>query len=116
MLATTLNVEFDPDRSWDEKKQIYRLVEQDRPHRKCHSVGGRRQARPLDHRDRIRGSDLRLIFEGNTAATVRATCDSRFSLGVLWLRALRRLLSDTFASRRKAVRHHRTSYFLNTSW
>src|SRR5215469_3463197 len=25
MLATTLNVEFDPDRSWDEKKQIYRL-------------------------------------------------------------------------------------------
>ena len=25
MLATTLNVEFDPDSSWDEKKQIYRL-------------------------------------------------------------------------------------------
>ena len=25
MLATTLNVEFDSDRSWDEKKQIYRL-------------------------------------------------------------------------------------------
>ncbi|HEV8379555.1 MAG TPA: arginine decarboxylase, pyruvoyl-dependent [Tepidisphaeraceae bacterium] len=25
MLATTLDVEFDPDRSWDEKKQIYRL-------------------------------------------------------------------------------------------
>ena len=25
MLATTLNVEFDPDKSWDEKKQIYRL-------------------------------------------------------------------------------------------
>src|SRR5436853_3070470 len=25
MLATTLNVDFDPDRSWDEKKQIYRL-------------------------------------------------------------------------------------------
>ena len=25
MLATTLNVEFYPDRSWDEKKQIYRL-------------------------------------------------------------------------------------------
>jgi len=24
MLATTLNVEFDPDRSWDEKKEIYR--------------------------------------------------------------------------------------------
>jgi arginine decarboxylase len=25
MLATTLNVEFDPDKSWDEKKQIYRV-------------------------------------------------------------------------------------------
>ena len=25
MLATTLNVSFDPDRSWDEKKEIYRI-------------------------------------------------------------------------------------------
>jgi arginine decarboxylase len=25
MLATTLNVEFDPDTSWDEKKEIYRI-------------------------------------------------------------------------------------------
>ena len=25
MLATTLNVEVDPDRSWDEKKEIYRI-------------------------------------------------------------------------------------------
>jgi arginine decarboxylase len=25
MLATTLNVTFDPDRSWDEKKEIYRI-------------------------------------------------------------------------------------------
>ena len=25
MLATTLSVEFDPDRSWDEKKEIYRI-------------------------------------------------------------------------------------------
>ena len=25
MLATTLGVEFDPDRSWDEKKEVYRL-------------------------------------------------------------------------------------------
>src|SRR5207245_9561691 len=25
MLATTLNVEFDPDRSWAEKKEIYRI-------------------------------------------------------------------------------------------
>ena len=25
MLATTLNVEFNPDTSWDEKKEIYRI-------------------------------------------------------------------------------------------
>jgi arginine decarboxylase len=25
MLATTLDLEFDPDRSWDEKKEIYRI-------------------------------------------------------------------------------------------
>ena len=25
MLATTLNVEFDPDKSWDEKKETYRI-------------------------------------------------------------------------------------------
>jgi arginine decarboxylase len=25
MLATTLDVEFDPDKSWDEKKEVYRL-------------------------------------------------------------------------------------------
>ena len=28
MLATTLGVEFDPDRSWDEKKEVYRLSNQ----------------------------------------------------------------------------------------
>jgi arginine decarboxylase len=25
MLATTLDVDFDPDTSWDEKKEIYRI-------------------------------------------------------------------------------------------
>jgi arginine decarboxylase len=25
MLATTLNVEFDPEKSWDEKKEVYRM-------------------------------------------------------------------------------------------
>ncbi len=28
MLATTLDVEFDPDKSWDEKKEIYRISKQ----------------------------------------------------------------------------------------
>src|SRR3982751_2764573 len=28
MLATTLGVEFDPDKSWDEKKEVYRLSKQ----------------------------------------------------------------------------------------
>ncbi len=31
MLATTLDLEFDPDKSWDEKKNIY-ASQQDRPH------------------------------------------------------------------------------------
>jgi len=31
MLATTLGVEFDPDKSWDEKKAVYRLSRQIRP-------------------------------------------------------------------------------------
>ena len=28
MLATTLGLEFDPDKSWDEKKEVYRLSNQ----------------------------------------------------------------------------------------
>ena len=28
MLATTLGLEFDPDTSWDEKKEVYRLSNQ----------------------------------------------------------------------------------------
>ena len=28
MLATTLGLEFDPDKSWDEKKEVYRLSKQ----------------------------------------------------------------------------------------
>ena len=28
MLATTLGLDFDPDRSWDEKKEVYRLSNQ----------------------------------------------------------------------------------------
>lgn len=28
MLATTLNMEFDPDKSWDEKKEFYRISDQ----------------------------------------------------------------------------------------
>ena len=59
MLATTLNVEFDPDRSWDEKKQIY-ASPTNRPHRERHPIRGRRQARPVDHRYRLRRPDFRL--------------------------------------------------------
>ena len=28
MLATTLGLDFDPDKSWDEKKEVYRLSNQ----------------------------------------------------------------------------------------
>jgi len=43
MLATTLDVDFDPDKSWDEKKEIYRILEQDCPYRQRHAIGDRRQ-------------------------------------------------------------------------
>ena len=50
MLDTTLNVEFDPDRSWDEKKEIYRIS--NKIVRKRYAVGGGGQARIVDDSDR----------------------------------------------------------------
>jgi arginine decarboxylase len=38
MLATTLDVDFDPDKSWDEKKEIYHF-QQDRSHQQRYAVG-----------------------------------------------------------------------------
>src|ERR1700723_2668615 len=49
MLATTLNVEFDPDLSWDEKKRGLSDFEQNRPHHEYHPVSRGRQARTVDH-------------------------------------------------------------------
>ena len=48
MLATTLGLEFDPDKSWDEKKEVYRLSNQI-AYAKRHADRRRRQERPLDH-------------------------------------------------------------------
>ena len=54
MLATTLNVEFDPDLSWDEKKRSLPHLQQDRAHHERDAIRRRRQARPVDHRARRR--------------------------------------------------------------
>lgn len=53
MLATTLGLEFDPDKSWDEKKEVYQL-EPDRANAERHADRRWRQERPLDHRRRRR--------------------------------------------------------------
>ena len=48
MLATTLGLEFDPDKSWDEKKEVYRLSNEIVARAERHAERGRRQERPLD--------------------------------------------------------------------
>ncbi len=59
--ATTLNVDVDPDRSWDEKNSRSTVsVQQNRAHGQRHAVGGRRQARAVDHSHRLGGPHLRL--------------------------------------------------------
>ena len=69
MLATTLNVDFDPDKSWDEKKEVYRLSNKIvRTTNITQSAIGDKE-RQLDHDHRRRYPDLRLTrcsctFEG----------------------------------------------------
>ena len=46
MLATTLNVEFDPDLSLRRKKRSLPDLQQNRPHHERHAIRRRRQARP----------------------------------------------------------------------
>ena len=54
MLATTLGLEFDPDKSWDEKKEVYRLSNQIvRTHNVTQTAVGDKKG-PLDHRRRGR--------------------------------------------------------------
>ena len=60
MLATTLNVDFDPDRSWDEKKEIYRISNKIvRTANVTQSAVGDK-ARIVDDSNRVGSSDLRL--------------------------------------------------------
>ncbi len=54
MLATTLGLEFDPDKSWDEKKEVYRLSNEIVARAERHPERRRRQEGPLDHRRRRR--------------------------------------------------------------
>ena len=61
MLATTLNVEFDPDRSWDEKKEIYRISNKIvRTANVTQSAVGDKRGL-VDYGDRVGRADLRLI-------------------------------------------------------
>ena len=60
MLATTLDVDFDPDKSWDEKKEIYRISNKIVRTANVTQSADRRQARPLDHRHRRGDPDLRV--------------------------------------------------------
>ncbi len=60
MLATTLDVDFDADKSWDEKKEVYRLSNKIvRTTNVTQSAVGR-QARPVDHGNCCGDSDLRI--------------------------------------------------------
>ena len=61
MLATTLDVDFDPDKSWDEKKEIYRISNKIVRTSNVTQIGRGRQARPVDHYDCRRHPDLRLV-------------------------------------------------------
>ncbi len=72
MLATTLNVEFDPDRSWDEKKEIYRISNKIvRTANVTQSAVGDKRGL-VDHGDRLGRADLRLKFEfGRHFASLR---------------------------------------------
>ena len=74
MLATTLNVEFDPDRSWDEKKEIYRISNKIvRTANVTQSAVGDKRGL-VDHGDRLGRSDLRLKLVG--CPTFRFICES----------------------------------------
>ena len=48
MLATTLGLEFDPDKSWDEKKEVYRLSNEIVRTPERHPDRRRRQEGPVD--------------------------------------------------------------------
>ena len=58
-----------PTSRWDEKKEVYRTVEQDRPHDEHHAVGGGRQTRPVDHGDC--GGDLPVRLTGKGGISTR---------------------------------------------
>ena len=59
MLATTLNVEFDPDLILGREKRGLPHLQQNRSHHERHAIRRRRQARPLDHRPRRRHPNRR---------------------------------------------------------
>ena len=55
MLATTLGLDFDPDKSWDEKEGSLPALQRDRQNPERDADRRRRQEGPLDHGRRGRG-------------------------------------------------------------
>ncbi len=62
MLATTLNVDFNPDTSWDEKKEIYRISNKIVRTTNITQSGVGDKRGPVDHGDCVGHFDLRVIF------------------------------------------------------
>ena len=79
MLATTLDVEFDPDTSWDEKKEIYRISNKIvRTSNVTQSAVGDKRGL-VDDNDCGRGADSgRITFERGRVC--RSTAVERFGL------------------------------------
>ena len=61
MLATTLDVDFDPGQELGREEGDLPHLQQDRPHQQRDAVGSGRQARPVDHDHRRSGPDSRRI-------------------------------------------------------
>ena len=56
MLATVLGVEFNPDSSWDEKRELWRIADVITKTKEVTQTCRRPQGRPLDHGDRRGGA------------------------------------------------------------
>ena len=89
MLATTLDVDFDPDKSWDEKKEIYRYRTRlfARANVTQSAIGDK--MRPLDDRDRRGDPDLRVARSLDEKPEARAIQSRAFRL-----RAASRAIED----------------------
>ena len=70
MLGTILGIDFDPNTSYDERKDIWRMSDKDRHHTQRHAVGGRRSRGALDLGGR--GGGVRHFLEHQAAIESRS--------------------------------------------